>query len=171
MLNANCRVNRRTTIHERIHRRYPWLLLHNSTNMTALKSSSICRSGICSLRNSLRLRRRTGRRHYSLAQCFPKYLAHIINKHKANVLEWLFRHLVQIAPVLLRQNNRCHTRSPRRKHLLLYTANRQNVSAQGDLARHRDVFSNRSLDKAETIAVASVIPADGPSLGIAPSGM
>ena len=48
------------------------------------------------------------------------------------------------------------------KNLLLYTAHRQHFASQSN-------FTLRCV-KAETMDVAIVMPADGPSLGIAPSG-
>src|ERR1700741_966478 len=99
---------------------------------------------VCGLRQPLRLRRRTGWRHHSLTQRFAKDLPHIINKNEANVLEWLFWNLVQIAPVLLRQDYFSHTSPPRGKNFFLYAADRQDVSSQCNLSSHGDVLANRS---------------------------
>src|ERR1043165_4034863 len=101
-------------------------------------------SRVCSLREPLWLRRRTGRGHHSLTQRFAKDLPHVINKNEANVLEWFFRNLVQIAPVLLRQDNCSHTCPPRRKNFFLYATDRQNVSSHRDLTGHRNVLANWS---------------------------
>jgi hypothetical protein len=43
-------------------------------------------------------------------------------------------------------------------------------AAQGNLTGHRELMAHRRLHKTETRVVAMVIPADGPSFGIAPSG-
>ena len=59
----------------------------------------------------------------------------------------------------------------RRQQLLLEAADRQHPAAQRHLAGHRDVAANRrSPVRVEIIAVTMPMPADGPSLGTAPSG-
>ena len=54
--------------------------------------------------------------------------------------------------------------------LALQPADREDPAAEGDLAGHRDVLADGMPVKALTIAVAIVIPADGPSLGMPPAG-
>ena len=55
--------------------------------------------------------------------------------------------------------------------LLLEPADGKDPAAQGDLSGHRHVLPHRDAHQsAEDRAVAMVMPADGPSLGMAPSG-
>src|SRR5215217_2110204 len=121
--------------------RFITLLDGCSSNMTASKSSG---SGVCSLRNPLWPRSRTGRRQHLFAQRLTKHLAHVVNKHETNVFEWLFRNFVEIPTVLLRKDNRCHPCASSCKYFFLHAADWQHVPAQSDLARHRHVLANRS---------------------------
>ena len=59
----------------------------------------------------------------------------------------------------------------RRQQLLLEAADRQHAAAQRDLARHGHVLPARECPvMMEMIAVTMATPAEGPSLGVAPSG-
>jgi hypothetical protein len=56
------------------------------------------------------------------------------------------------------------------EQLLLDAPHRQHLAPKGDLAGHSHVHRTGMLVKAETSVTARVIPADGPSFGMAPSG-
>ena len=56
------------------------------------------------------------------------------------------------------------------QRLFANAADRQDQSAQRDLAGHRHVGVDRLVAHRRQIAVAIVTPADGPSFGIAPAG-
>jgi hypothetical protein len=58
----------------------------------------------------------------------------------------------------------------RRQQLLLQAADRQHAAAQRDLAGHGDVLADRNAGQHRDDAVTIATPADGPSLGVAPSG-
>jgi hypothetical protein len=76
----------------------------------------------------------------------------------------------QILHVLLGDQHLLDAAAKRREQLLLQAADRQHAPAQRDLAGHRDIARTGMPVSTETIAVAMAMPADGPSLGVAPSG-
>ena len=72
----------------------------------------------------------------------------------------------EVGLVERRQDERLDAVAPRRQRLLADAADRQHQAAQRDLAGHRHVLADRSgCCSADTIAVAIVTPADGPSFG------
>src|SRR5438093_1974635 len=62
-------------------------------------------------------------------------------------LPHLFREIVEIALVLLRQNHRGDPRPHGAEHFFLDAADRQNAATQRDLTRHRDVVARRPARK------------------------
>ncbi len=96
---------------------------------------------------------------------------HVLDLDQCDVLQHLLRNFVDILLVFLRHEDGLDAATIRRQHLLL--------SPPIGSTRPRSVISPviaRSLrtgtrQSADTSAVASVIPADGPSFGIAPSGI
>jgi len=61
-------------------------------------------------------------------------------------------------------------RRGRRQDLLLDAADRQHLSAQGDLPGHREIALTGRPVISEAMAVTMATPADGPSFGMAPDG-
>ena len=77
----------------------------------------------------------------------------------------------QILLVIPRQDRLENPVPVRGQQLLFQAADRQHPAAQRDLAGHRHIAAHRNArQRAEQMLVAIVIPADGPSFGIAPSG-
>src|SRR5215204_6449611 len=100
-----------------IQRTYAMVGHIESIKLTVSNSS---RTSICGLRQSLRSRSGTRRRNDFLAQRFPENLTHVVDKNKPNIFEGLLRHLVEIPPVLLRQEDRSDARTSCCKHLLFH---------------------------------------------------
>jgi hypothetical protein len=88
-------------------------------------------------------------------------------------MSWIYCRidLLNVFFILFTQDDLLHARPFGSQHLLFDASHRQDLAAQGDLPGHR----NKRLDpfpwvKMEVRAVSMVIPAEGPSFGMAPSG-
>ncbi len=78
--------------------------------------------------------------------------------------------VLEIFPVRLGNNDRVHTGAVGGHRFFPQTADGEDTAAQRNFACHGDVMTHQTAGQAETRAVAIVIPAEGPSFGIAPSG-
>ena len=102
-----------------------------------------------------------------------RQVEHLVDRHhrvEGHRVADLLRHVVEVAAVALGQD---HVGEPGRvggQHLLLEPADRQHAALQRHLAGHADGVAHRAPDSSDASAVVIVMPALGPSLGIAPAG-
>ena len=83
----------------------------------------------------------------------------------------LCRQILQVVLVLARQDHALQPGALCGEHLLAQAADREHLPRQRDLAGHSDLVGDRASPRtSDAIAVAIVIPAEGPSFGTAPAG-
>ena len=99
---------------------------------------------------------RLGKRH--VGQRMLEYLVYPFHRNYRQLVLDVLRNFGQVLLVVPRNQDRLDTTAMRGQQLLLKPANRQNLTAQSDLA------------SADTRAVHMPTPALGPSFGVAPSG-
>ncbi len=79
---------------------------------------------------------------------------------------------VIVAQIFFGENQHVHFGSPRGDQLFFHAADRQHRPVSVNLSCHAEIFEHRLCSRrSERSAVTMVIPAEGPSFGVAPSGM
>ena len=92
------------------------------------------------------------------------------NRREGQLLADIWCHIIQVFEVAPWQHNRANTSPVSRQHFLFDAADGQHTATQRNSpVIARSLRTGRRVS-AEMIANAIVMPADGPSFGIAPSG-
>src|SRR6266550_2839297 len=98
-----------------------------------------------------------------------EHLFHAAREVELHRVAHALRHVVDVLLVPLRQDDLGQAHAVGGQDLLLDAADRQHQSLKRHLSGHADGVPHRPVSRL-TIAVVIVTPADGPSLGTAPSG-
>src|SRR5205085_9656867 len=96
--------------------------LGNSESPTALVSST----DRCLRQASWARRAGHGNRFFGL-ESLAEHLPHVIDKDELNVFEEVFRHFIEVALILRRQDDLCNASAAGGEHLFFYSSHRKNV--------------------------------------------
>ena len=95
----------------------------------------------------------------------------VVDEMEADRIAHFAGHLFEVLLVAARQQDLADPGAVCGQHLLLDAAHREHVTAQRDLARHRQVAAHRDTDEqARQRHAAAVTPAEGPSFFMPPDG-
>ena len=89
--------------------------------------------------------RRHRQRHQIPFESYVQHFIHVIHEVKLHDLPDVFRDVRKVLLIVVRHDHFVDAVPVRRQQFFLKTADRQNIAAQRDFPRHRDIAAHRDL--------------------------